>query len=299
MIYTVTLNPAVDYNITLPTLKSGEINRATDENFHFGGKGVNLSLMLTRLGVENVAAGFIAGFSGKAIEEDLKQNRVKTDFYKVDGTTRVNIKIKNGETETEINGAGPTVTLKDVTLLMDAICEKSPKYVCLCGSLPPSLPSDTYKHMVSRFSEKGINTVVDTSGIALRHAVSASPFLIKPNLAELCYLAGTKLKTTADVQKAAENLQKLGARNILISMGSYGAIFLDEKGKFYSQPAPKIKAVNTVGAGDSLLAGFLSRYILKDVRSAIKMGVAAGSATAQTDGLATYSQIMQIFNDKS
>ena len=153
--------------------------------------------------------------------------------------------------------------------------------------------------MVSRFTENGINCAVDTSGIALRHAVSASPFLIKPNLSELCYLAGTKLKTTADVQKAAQNLQKLGARNILISMGGYGAMFLDEKGKFYTQPAPKIKVVNTVGAGDSLLAGFLSRYILKDVRAAVKMGVAAGTATAQTDGLATYSQIMQIFNDKS
>ncbi len=298
MIYTVTLNPAVDYNITLPSLIIGEINRATSENFHFGGKGVNVSLMLTRLGVENVAAGFIAGFSGKAIEEDLKSNRVKTDFYKVEGTTRLNIKIK-GDAETEINGAGPTVTLKDVSLLMDSICEKSPEYVCLCGSLPNSLPSDTYKHMVSRFTENGINCAVDTSGIALRHAVSASPFLIKPNLSELCYLAGTKLKTTADVQKAAQNLQKLGARNILISMGGYGAMFLDEKGKFYTQPAPKIKVVNTVGAGDSLLAGFLSRYILKDVRAAVKMGVAAGTATAQTDGLATYSQIMQIFNDKS
>lgn len=298
MIYTVTLNPAVDYNITIENLKSGEVNRATDENFHFGGKGVNVSLMLTRLGVKNVATGFIGGFSGKAIEDDLKSNRVKTEFYRVDGNTRLNIKIKHGETETEINGAGPTVTLKDVTLLLDAICEKSPEYVCLCGSLPPSLPSDTYKHMISRLAENGIKSAVDTSGIALRHVVGASPFLIKPNLAELCYLASTKLKTTADVQKAALNLQKLGARNVLVSMGSYGALFLDEGGKFYSQPAPKIKAVNTVGSGDSLLAGFLSRYILKDIRSAVKMGVAAGSATASCDGLASYSQIMQIFNDK-
>ncbi len=297
MVYTVTLNPAVDYVVELDNLKMGDINRTSNEKIFFGGKGINVSIVLQRLGIETTAMGFIAGFTGKALENSLRFEGVHTDFLEADGFTRINIKIKSSP-ETELNGSGPFV---DEQLLMGLIERlkllKNDDIVVLSGSLPASLKSNTYKRIIDELKDTGVKIVLDTSGPALKEAVSSSPYLIKPNLAEMSSLLNKKLTVESEVIEGAKRLQKFGARNILVSMGSMGAIFVGEDGTVMREEAKRGRVINTVGSGDSMVAGFIAG-LPGGLRSALRLGIAAGSATAFSEGLATKNEIMQIFSDK-
>lgn len=297
MVYTVTLNPAVDYVVELDNLKMGDINRTSNEKIFFGGKGINVSIVLQRLGIETTAMGIIAGFTGKALENSLRFEGVHTDFLEADGFTRINIKIKSSP-ETELNGSGPFV---DEQLLMGLIERlkllKNDDIVVLSGSLPASLKSNTYKRIIDELKDTGVKIVLDTSGPALKEAVSSSPYLIKPNLAEMSSLLNKKLTVESEVIEGAKRLQKFGARNILVSMGSMGAIFVGEDGTVMREEAKRGRVINTVGSGDSMVAGFIAG-LPGGLRSALRLGIAAGSATAFSEGLATKNEIMQIFSDK-
>ena len=297
MVYTVTLNPAVDYVVELDNLKMGDINRTSNEKIFFGGKGINVSIVLQRLGIETTAMGIIAGFTGKALENSLRFEGVHTDFLEADGFTRINVKIKSSP-ETELNGSGPFV---DEQLLMGLIERlkllKNDDIVVLSGSLPASLKSNTYKRIIDELKDTGVKIVLDTSGPALKEAVSSSPYLIKPNLAEMSSLLNKKLTVESEVIEGAKRLQKFGARNILVSMGSMGAIFVGEDGTVMREEAKRGRVINTVGSGDSMVAGFIAG-LPGGLRSALRLGIAAGSATAFSEGLATKNEIMQIFSDK-
>ncbi len=297
MVYTVTLNPAVDYVVELDNLKMGDINRTSNEKIFFGGKGINVSIVLQRLGIETTAMGIIAGFTGKALENSLRFEGVHTDFLEADGFTRINIKIKSSP-ETELNGSGPFV---DEQLLMGLIERlkvlTNDDIVVLSGSLPASLKSNTYKRIIDELKDTGVKIVLDTSGPALKEAVSSSPYLIKPNLAEMSSLLNKKLTVESEVIEGAKRLQKFGARNILVSMGSMGAIFVGEDGTVMREEAKRGRVINTVGSGDSMVAGFIAG-LPGGLRSALRLGIAAGSATAFSEGLATKNEIMQIFSDK-
>lgn len=297
MVYTVTLNPAVDYVVELDNLKMGDINRTSNEKIFFGGKGINVSIVLQRLGIETTAMGIIAGFTGKALENSLRFEGVHTDFLEADGFTRINIKIKSSP-ETELNGSGPFV---DEQLLMGLIERlkllTNDDIVVLSGSLPASLKSNTYKRIIDELKDTGVKIVLDTSGSALKEAVSSSPYLIKPNLAEMSSLLNKKLTVESEVIEGAKRLQKFGARNILVSMGSMGAIFVGEDGTVMREEAKRGRVINTVGSGDSMVAGFIAG-LPGGLRSALRLGIAAGSATAFSEGLATKNEIMQIFSDK-
>lgn len=297
MVYTVTLNPAVDYVVELDNLKMGDINRTSNEKIFFGGKGINVSIVLQRLGIETTAMGIIAGFTGKALENSLRFEGVHTDFLEAGGFTRINIKIKSSP-ETELNGSGPFV---DEQLLMGLIERlkllTNDDIVVLSGSLPASLKSNTYKRIIDELKDTGVKIVLDTSGSALKEAVSSSPYLIKPNLAEMSSLLNKKLTVESEVIEGAKRLQKFGARNILVSMGSMGAIFVGEDGTVMREEAKRGRVINTVGSGDSMVAGFIAG-LPGGLRSALRLGIAAGSATAFSEGLATKNEIMQIFSDK-
>lgn len=298
MIYTVTLNPAIDYNVNISEPIKPGINRTHDETIHFSGKGVNVSVILTRLSVENIATGFIAGFTGKAIKNNLALEGVKTNFFEVDGFTRINVKIK-GEPETEINGSGPFVDEQSLKELIDYLkTAGKDDVVVLSGSLPKGLASDTYKRIINELNPLSIKTVLDTSGEALKLAISASPFLIKPNLAELSYLLGKKLTVEKDVIDGAKTLQKFGAQNILVSMGKIGAVLVLKDGTVLREEAMEGYVINSVGAGDSLLAGFIAGIQNNTPREALKKGVKIGTATAFSDGLASKNILEKIFNDK-
>ena len=298
MIYTVTLNPAVDYNIRLNSEIKNGINLAAEENIHFGGKGINVAVILKRLNVPCVATGFIAGFTGKAILSNLMLEGIKTDFIEVDGFTRINVKIK-GEPETEINGSGPFINEQSLMALINKLKTLNENdIVVLSGSLPSNLKPDTYKRIISELNKNNVKCCLDTSGEALKQAISEKPFLIKPNLQELSFLLGKKLTVEKEVILGAKMLQKFGAQNVLVSMGSMGAIILTKDGSVFKREAKQGKVINTVGSGDSLLAGFLKGLENGNISKALKLGCAAGSATAFSEGLATKSLILEIYNDK-
>ena len=287
MIYTVTLNPAIDYVIRADELKIGEINRTSSENIFFGGKGINVSFILSELGIKSTAFGFVAGFTGDAIEKGVKEKGIEADFVRVvTGFTRINVKI-NSVFETEINGRGPIIdeyALRMFFMKLEKI--KSGDTLILAGSVPGSLPSDMYERILSMLSHKGIRVIVDASGELLLNVLKYNPFLIKPNIHELGELFDTKVETTEQVTFYASKLQEMGAKNVLVSMGADGAILLDEDGVFHSCDACKGEVKNTVGAGDSMVAGFIAGYESGGYEHALKLGTACGSATAFSDGLA-------------
>ncbi len=301
MIYTVTLNPAVDYHISLEELNGGKVNRSSNEQIFFGGKGINVSYMLKNLGVDSIATGIIGGFTGKALTNHLKLLGIKSDFTEVSGFTRINVKIHSGTAEeTEINGSGPFVdeqTLNDLIKKLKALKNDT---LVLSGSLPASLKPDTYKRIIEVVKPNGVKVLVDTSGDALFSAISAGPFLIKPNIHELSELVHKKLKTVDEVIEAAKSIQKFGVGNILVSMGEKGAVLVAQSGEVIYMEAPHGNAVNTVGSGDSMLAGFIAGLVATkgNIKNALKMAVAAGSATAFSEGIATKSEVMEIFSDK-
>ena len=297
MIYTVTLNPALDYVVCVPQLALGQVNRTEKEELQFGGKGINVSVMLSRLSIPNCALGFIAGFTGKALEEELRKNRISTDFICLkEGLTRINLKMK-AQQETEINAKGPKIQESDIELLFQKLEQlKRGDILVLAGSVPMGVPQNIYEKMMKKVSGKGVFTVVDTNGGLLSSVLKEQPFLIKPNQIELGELLGKTLKTPQEVEGGARALQKKGARNVLVSMAGAGAMLLDENGKLHHLGAPKGVVKNSVGAGDSMVAGFLAGYLQSgDYQTALRMGTAAGSATAFSYGLAQKDEVLSLF----
>ena len=284
MIYTVTCNPALDCAVQLNGLTVGALNRTAGATLVAGGKGVNVSRVLGALGERNVALGFVAGSNGALLEGALAQMGVETAFIRLpEGQTRINVKLY-GEQETELNAPGPAVSRAQAEGLLSELSRlEEDDLLCLCGSLPPGMGADSYARMLKA---AGVRAIVDTSGEALLCALSEKPWLVKPNRDELAALVGRALPTLEDVIAAAEWLREMGAQNVLVSMGKDGALLCAEGKRLY-QPAPDGKVVGTVGAGDSLVAGFAAgwqRY--GDRAQALRLGVACGSATACAEGLA-------------
>lgn len=294
MIYTVTLNPAIDYVVSLDgTLKTGSINRCSSEKALFGGKGVNVSRVLHELGVETAALGFAAGFTGDALIRGLEQAGLSTRFVRLErGMTRINVKVSAGE-ETEINGMGPVIAPADMErlyALVDDLAEGD--MLVLSGSVPKGMDEDIYAKLMARVAERGVRTAVDASKGLLRHALRGRPFLIKPNHIELGELFGRTLNTEEEIIACAQEAQRMGAVNVLVSMASRGALLLDETGCVHRIGCPTGIVKSSVGAGDSMLAGFLAGWLQTgDYAYALRLGTACGSATAFSVGLADRTQI--------
>ncbi|MCI9273121.1 MAG: 1-phosphofructokinase [Clostridiales bacterium] len=295
MIYTVTFNPSLDHTIWVDPFTLGLVNRTTKELLYPGGKGINVSVVLHNLGLDSIALGFQAGFTGMALEKMLKEYGCQTQLIAIPGRTRINVKIK-GKLETDINGQGPAIPQEAQTLLfqrLDAL-EKGDVLV-LAGSVPNTLPQDIYQRIMKRLEGKGILIAVDATGDLLFNVLEYHPFLIKPNHIELGELFGKELRAPEEIVKHAKLLQQKGAQNVLISMGKDGGILVTENGTVYQSPAPDGKPVNAVGAGDSMVAGFLYGYLTKgSYAEAFRMGLCAGSATAFHHWLATKEEIEQV-----
>ena len=297
MVYTVTFNPALDYVVRLDCFTAGEVNRTTSEEIQLGGKGINVSTILGNLGVENVALGFLAGFTGKALESGLRKKNVRTDFIWLnEGLTRINVKIK-ADTETEINGQGPAISRQAYEALLGKLDQLTEgDILVISGSIPAALPSDLYQRILARVQDKKVLAAVDATRDLLCNTLPYGPFLIKPNRHELGEIFGKELTRDEDICACAAELQRRGARNVLVSMAGEGAVLLDENGRVYMQPAPKGTLVNAVGAGDSMVAGFIAGWEQKrDYLHAFKMGISAGSASAFSEFLATRKEIDRIY----
>lgn len=296
MIYTVTFNPAIDYTVNVPNLALGKVNRTAKDTIHFGGKGINVSIILNNLRVKNIALGFIAGFTGREIDLGLKSQGIATDFITLkEGLSRINIKIRSDE-ETEINAAGPNISNDDITLLMEKIGKLNDNdTLILAGSIPSTLPEDMYERILRFIQGKNVHTVVDATGDLLVNVLKYKPFLIKPNHYELGEIFGKELQTDEEIIECAKALQKKGAVNVLVSMGKQGAILIDENGQTHRTGVIKGQVKGTVGSGDSMVAGFVAGYLEKiDYAYALKLGAAAGNATAFSDGLADYETIQAL-----
>ena len=296
MIYTVTFNPAIDYVMHVGEITLGKTNRSSCEEIHFGGKGINLSLVLSELGKDTTALGFVVGFTGDALEKAVEKKGIKTDFIHLkSGNTRINVKLK-GEKETEINAAGPRIEADELNQLFEKMeLLKSGDTLVLAGSVPASLPNDIYEQIAEKIQNKNIRLVVDATGELLLKVLKYKPFLIKPNKQELEEVAKMELKTEKDMILAATDLKNMGAENVLVSLREDGALLVAGDGKVYKKSAFKVTAVNTVGAGDSMLAGFLAG-VDNGFEYALKLGAAAGAATAASNTLATKGKIEELLN---
>ena len=297
MIYTVTFNPSIDYIVRLEQFTPGEINRVNYEQILPGGKGINVSIVLKNLGHDSTALGFLAGFTGVAMQQMLHTFGVTDDFVRLDdGFSRINVKIK-AERETEINGQGPVITQEAQRALfakLDRLTHGDT--LVLAGSIPNTLPDDMYERIMEHLAGRGIRIVVDATKNLLRRVLKYRPFLIKPNNHELGEMFGIELKTDDDIIFHAKKLQEEGAMNVLISMAGDGAILLTSEGVFYRSAAPKGTLVNSVGAGDSMVAGFLAGFMESDgdYERAFYMGVATGSASAFSENLATREEALAL-----
>ena len=294
MIYTLTFNPALDYAVYPMALVLGKTNRSQTERIDFGGKGINVSYVLHQLGEPTTALGFVAGFTGRALCDMLQEAGVRCDFVRLPGgMTRINVKIK-GDAETEINASGPDIPAEALETLygkLDAMVAGDT--LLLAGSVPSTLPRDVYETICARIAGRGIRLAVDAEGALLQSVLKYHPFVIKPNRDELSAIAGRELTDDADVEAAARVLQAAGACNVLVSLGGDGALLLDETGRVHRAPAVGGKPVNTVGAGDSMVAGFLSG-VRQGYDYALRLGIAAGSATATSLTLATREEIERL-----
>ena len=298
MIYTVTMNPAIDYRMTVSEIVAGHTNRSLDEAVSFGGKGINVSRVLAELGVKSRILGICSGFTGKALAEHLDTLGADHDLTFLDGerNTRINVKLKNPDgTETEVNAAGPSLCESEVCDFIEKIkgTTDTGDTVILSGSVPKGAGADIYARIMQTLSGKNIRFVVDVTGDLLKNTLKFSPFLIKPNTDELSELTEKKLETEADIISAATKLKESGARNVLVSMGAKGAILVDENGKTSFVKAHSGKVINTVGAGDSMVAGFVAGCD-KGYEYALKLANACGGATAFSEGLATKDSILKL-----
>ncbi|MBP3760060.1 MAG: 1-phosphofructokinase [Ruminococcus sp.] len=295
MIYTVTFNPAVDYVVHVENMKNGSVNRSSCEEIYFGGKGINVSVVLNELGVPSVALGFVAGFTGQAIRDGIENIGIRTDFINLgSGNSRINIKIKSSQ-ETEINGQGPFIddkALDEFFRKLDML--KDNDILILAGSIPKSLPDDIYERILSRTADKNIRTVVDATNKLLLNTLKYKPFLIKPNNHELGEMFGVNISETDDIVKYARKLHDMGAENVLVSMAEKGALLVDENNQIHICGVCRGNVKNSVGAGDSMVAGFVAGSMNGDYEYALKLGTAAGGATAFSDGLAVKDKIFEL-----
>lgn len=296
MIYTVTLNPSIDYVVRLESLVTGITNRTTSEEYYFGGKGINVSCVLAELDLESTAFGFVAGFTGEAIEKGIRNDKIITDFIKLEkGISRINIKIKAGE-ETEINCQGPHIEENELLRLLNKVDRiNDGDTIVIAGNVPNTMPDDVYERILERIKNKKVRIIVDATKKLLLNSLKYKPFLIKPNRQELSEIFETEVRTEADIEKYAKELQKLGAQNVLISLGGDGAMLIDEFGEKHKQGVLKEKVINTVGSGDSMVAGFIAGYEKEhSYPYALKLGSACGNATAFLSGLATKEKINEL-----
>ena len=295
MVYTVTFNPAIDYVVHTGEMKLGATNRSEREEMYFGGKGINVSIVLRELGIDSKAFGFTAGFTGEAIEKGLADVGIDTDFVRLEkGNSRINVKIKASE-ETELNGQGPDIDDKAISALFEKLDKLSDgDTLVLAGSIPSSLPADIYERILERLSGRNIRAVVDATKDLLLNVLKYKPFLIKPNNHELGEMFGVTLNSDEEIETYARKLQEMGAVNVLVSMAGDGAILIDEYGKMHRCGVCKGVVKNSVGAGDSMVAGFIAGVIKGDYEYALKLGTAAGGATAFSDGLATKEEITEL-----
>ena len=296
MIYTVTFNPATDYVVRMDQFILDTVNRTTAEEIYYGGKGINVSTVLKELGQDSVALGFIAGFTGNEIAQGLKKQGIQTDFICLkEGMSRINVKIK-AQQETEINGQGPHIDAQALEALFQKLdLLQKDDVLILAGSIPSSMPEDSYEQIMKRMDGKGILTVVDATKNLLVNVLKYHPFLVKPNNHELGEIFQTVLKTSDEIVEAAKKLQQMGARNVLISMAGDGAILVAENGEIHQIGVPKGTVQNSVGAGDSMVAGFMAGYLEKnDYLYALRLGTASGSATAFSKGLAVKEEIERL-----
>ena len=294
----IEVNTAIDYVIKVDNLTLGQVNRTTREYIFCGGKGINVSHLLANLGVDSVGLGFIAGFTGDVIESGAKELGFKPDFIRVrEGMTRINVKVKSNE-ESEINGLGPVIHDDELEQMFKKLDElEDGDILVLAGSIPATLPSDVYERIMGRLQGKDIRIVVDATKDLLLNVLKYHPFLIKPNNHELGEMFDVVLKTNDEIVEYAKKLQEKGARNVLVSMAGDGAILITEEGEVHVTPCPKGEVKNSVGAGDSMVAGFITGYLRSngDYNEALKMGTAAGSATAFSEDVATGEKIMELY----
>jgi 1-phosphofructokinase len=297
MIYTVTFNPSLDYVVSVEDFKLGLTNRTSSEQLLPGGKGINVSTVLGNLGIESTALGFAAGFTGEELIKKLKEIGVKNGLIWLDdGFTRINVKLKSID-GTEINGQGPAISAENVQKLMDQLRElKEGDVLFLSGSIPNSMPDDAYQKIMEMLDGKGVMISVDATRDLLLKVLPYHPFLIKPNNHELGEIFGVELATRESVVPYAKKLQEQGAQNVLVSMAGEGAVLVAADGTVYDAPAPKGTLVNGVGAGDSMVAGFMAGWMEKQsYEHAFHMGIAAGSASAFSENLATKEEIMAVY----
>ena len=303
MVYTVTLNPALDYIVFVNNFSAGTINKMKREVVEVGGKGINVSIILSELGVKSKALGFVAGFTGDEIERRVSDFGVQPNFVKLqNGMSRINVKLKNCDdnnkiTETEINSNGPDISDSDLKHLFEQLDElQDGDVLVLAGSVPKSLPTDIYERIMDYVSSKKVKIAVDATGKLLTNTLKYKPFLIKPNLDELGEIFGTKPSSRDDIINLARKLQEMGAQNVLVSMAGDGAFLVSRNGETFYCNACQGNVKNSVGAGDSMLAGFLSASLKDDFDEeyALKLGTAAGGATAFSDGLAKKNDILQL-----
>ena len=300
MIYTVTLNPSIDYVVNMEQLVEGMVNRVSTEHFYAGGKGINVSQILNQHGISNRALGFISGFTGNFIEGSLKEKGIDTDFIRLsEGYSRINMKIKTTTDETEINGMGPHIPKTEIDKLyrqLDLLTADDT--LVLAGSIPATLPDDFYEKMMEHVQDRGVKVVVDATKNLLLNVLTYRPFLIKPNHHEIAEMFGVTISTTEDLLQYGNRLKDMGARNVLISMGGDGAILLAENGEVYRSNVPKGVVKNSVGAGDSMVAGFIAGYEKTQCYGqALRLGAASGSATAFSSDVATAEEILALVKE--
>ena len=300
MIYTLTCNPSVDYVVQMAEFCPGMVNRAQGEQAFSGGKGINVTVILKNLGIPNRALGFLAGFTGDFIEQDLREQGCQTEFVRLaKGFSRINVKIK-GQEESEINGGGPAVDQAAMEALFEKINSlRKGDMLIISGSIPPSLPKDLYEKILGLLDERGVYAVVDTAGEALMKTLRYEPFLIKPNRQELEELAQSRLFTREEIVAQGRRLQEMGAQNVLISMAAEGAVLLTSDGKVFFGEAPRGTVRNSVGAGDSMVGGFVAGWLKTgSYPAALQWGIAAGSASAFCEGLATGEEIRRLLEEE-
>lgn len=299
MIYTVTFNPALDYILELDKLEIGKIQKSKTELILPGGKGINVSTVLTNLEIDNIALGYKAGFVGAELERLLRNMNVKTDFIDLEeGNSRINVKI-SGEEETAINTNGPQISENKILELLEKLKTLNENdYLVLSGSIPSSIKDDIYEKICSIVKKQNVKIVVDATKNLLVQALKYNPFLIKPNNEELGEIFGVEIHTKEDAYVYGKKLKEMGAQNVLVSMGKIGAVLIDEVGKEHFLKSPEGKRVNTVGSGDSMVAGFIAGFLkYNNYEDALKMGVSAGSASALSKYLATKEEVYNLFNN--
>lgn len=297
VIYTVTFNPSLDYIADVEDFQLGMTNRTVSEQMFAGGKGINVSIVLKNLGIDSTALGFTAGFTGEEIKRKVAEMGIRSEFISIEeGISRINVKLKSID-GTEINGMGPEISsekLEELFWRLDSLQEGD--VLILAGSIPESVPDSVYSDIMKRLADKGVTFVVDATQDLLVNVLKYHPFLIKPNNHELGEIFGVKISARNEVAPYAEKLQKMGARNVLVSMAGEGAVLLSEDGQVFESPAPEGKLINAVGAGDSMVAGFVAGYLeQKDYEHAFKMGVSSGSASAFSENLATRQEVEAIY----